>query len=73
MANVKEVEENSIAPDGFVSEDEDALGDPSDSAVDCRMYVVIIDAWMKLTSPSALADVEADHSPSLVGATLRHA
>jgi hypothetical protein len=51
MSDVKEVDEKSIAADGFRPEDEDALGDASDSAVDPWMYVAIIDAWSIYAEP----------------------
>jgi hypothetical protein len=71
MADVKEVDEKSIAT-GFMSEDEDGLGDASDSAVDPWMYVAIIDAWMKFASSRAAADVEPELGPPLVSGVLRY-
>jgi hypothetical protein len=71
MAGVKEVDEKSIAT-AFMSEDEDGLGDASDSAVDPWMYVAIIDAWTKLASSCALADVEPELGPPLVSGVLRY-
>jgi hypothetical protein len=72
MADLKEVDEKSIATDGFMPEDEDALGDASDSAVDPWMYVAIIDACTKLASPSALANPELARGPPIASGALRH-
>jgi hypothetical protein len=72
MGDVKEIDEKSIATDGFVPEDEDALGDASDSAVDPWMCVAIIDAWTKLASPSALANPELARGPPIASGALRH-
>jgi hypothetical protein len=69
MADVKVVDEKSIAT-GFMSEDEDGLGDASDSAVDPWIYAAIIDAWMKLASSRAA--VEPELGQPLVSGVLRY-
>jgi hypothetical protein len=71
MADVKEVDEKSIAT-GFMSEDEDGLGDASDSAVDPWMYVAIIDAWVKLALSRVVADLEPELGPPLVSGVFRY-
>jgi hypothetical protein len=72
MSDVKEVDEKSIATEGFMQEVEDALGDTSDSAVDPWMCVSIIDARTKLASSSALPDPEHARGPPIASGVLRH-